>query len=364
MKRFITTKLAVSLAIGLPLGVLEITPLLVTQTAQAQVRVSGTFTATQTCAAPRGINGVNPGNIQTSPGQRYQAIGFNSRKQEFIQIQVPGATPERRWVKASCGTLSQTSTVISEAPAAFPTASAALQPFFDQVNNLELHSFPRGKRADITPPPPQLSEFDQAVLQTCGSIGTRVRASSFKQLMSAHPNVLRQVKAAVGGELRPVRRTEAEFLDDLTAIWSSRGGFEHIFCGEIESSQKIGGLHFFGRYLQLQNQGIAGRLPNNLQKEEVIPGVVYTLGVVVKQGNRSVSDARKGYPLVSNAQELLLEGTKAFKAQGNAQGACIYPVVDQDSGKSYQAVFVKDRSAIVTFYPDATPQGKACRNSR
>jgi hypothetical protein len=65
---------------------------------------------------------------------------------------------------------------------------------------------------------------------------------------------------------------------------------------------------------------------------------------------------------------MLLDATKAFKAQGNARGACILPVLDDDTGKSYKAVFVKGsaegkaRDAIVTFFPDATPSGKACRS--
>ncbi|MFB2973216.1 EndoU domain-containing protein [Aerosakkonema sp. BLCC-F183] len=254
-------------------------------------------------------------------------------------------------------TLSRLSTPIAQA-----TSSSQLKLFFDTVNNPEQLGFPRGKKVDITPPAPQLSEFDRDVLKTCGEIGTKLKASDFKQLMSNHPNVLREIKQAVGGQLLPVRNTEAEFLDDLTAIWSKREGFEHIFCGELETPTKIGGLHYFGRYLQLQNQGIGGRLPNNLQKEEVIPGVVYTLGVVIKKGDRTWRDPLKGYPLVTDAKELLLDATKAFKAQGNAQGACILPVQDRDTGKSYSAVFVKSRDAIVTFYPDATPSGKPCRN--
>lgn len=73
-----------------------------------------------------------------------------------------------------------------------------------------------------------------------------------------------------------------------------------------------------------------------------------------------MSDRIKGYPLVSDAAEILINATKAFKDQGNKQGACLYPVQDQNSGKSYQAVFVKDRNAIITFYPDATPKGNVC----
>ena len=267
-----------------------------------------------------------------------------------------------------------------------PISQSTLKPFFDTVNNPEQHGFPRGRKEDITPPPPQLSAFDRDVLKICGEIGSRVSANDFKQLMLNNRNILLEIKQAVGGQLLPVRRmlnhrdvlreiqkavsgqllpvrrTEAEFLDDLTAIWSRREGFEHIFCGELEATTKIGGLHYVGRYLQLQNERIGGRLPNNLQKEEVIPGVVYTVGVQIEKNNQTWRDDRKGYPLVTDAREMLLSVTKAYKLQGNAQGACILPVQDGDSGKSYNAVFVKDRNAIVTFYPDATPQGRPCRN--
>jgi hypothetical protein len=253
-------------------------------------------------------------------------------------------------------------TAYAQIPSSLPLeiAQISLQPFFDQVNNPEFHRFPSGKPTDITPQPPYLNAFDQAVLRTCGTIGSKVKASNIKQLMLNNPSVLRRIQQAVGGELRANRRTQAEFLDDLTSVWSNKRGFQHIFCGEIKSKKGIGGLHFFGRYLQLQNQGIAGKLPNNQAKEEVIPGVVYTLGIVIQQGNRTVSDRTKGYALVSDAAEIFVDATKAFKSQGNKQGACLYPVRDQNSGKSYQAVFVKDRNAIVTFYPDATPKGKVC----
>ena len=357
-------RLATSAAIGLTMLSLGIPPLSIPG-AQAQVLASGTFTATRNCPAPRAINGANPSNIQVAPNQRYDVIGFNSQARKFLLLKVPGANPERRWVSAACGTFSsesgQSTSGGTQTTAPSRQSSTTLLPFFDQANNPEVHGFPRGQKVDITPPPPQLSAFDQAVLKTCGPIGTKVKASDFKQLMAAHPEVIRQIKQAVGNELLPGRRTEAEFLDDLTAVWSDRGSFEHIFCGELEGSQKIGGLHFVGRYLQLQNEKVGGRLPNNLAKEEVIPGLVYTLGVVVKKGGQTWTDNLKGYPLVSSAQDILLEVTQAFKAQGNAQGACIDTVRDPETGQSFRAVFVKDRKAIVTFYPDATPKGKPCR---
>lgn len=240
--------------------------------------------------------------------------------------------------------------------------NTSLQPFFDRVNNPVNVAFPPGQKLDITPPPPQLNLFDKAVLRTCGSIGTKVRAESFKQLLSFYPDVLQKAQQLSGGELRPGRRSKSQFLEDLTAIWFNEQGFEHIFCGEIYSANDIGGLHFYGRYLQLQNKGIGGRLPNNSQRGEVVPGVIYTIGVLLKHGERLVTDAIKGYAYVSNAQEILLDTTRAFKTQGNIEGACIFPVRDKETGNSFQAVFVRENNAIITFYPDATPTGKACKS--
>lgn len=359
MKRHVWIRLAASVALGLALVLLGITPLLWIDAAYAQVPPSGTFSATRSCAAPRAINGLNPGGVRVSNGQRYEAIGFNSEEQKFIQIKVPGANPERRWVSVSCGTFVEATDIGSEPSPDTPIASdTELLPFFDDVDNPEIHKVPQNQPADITPQPPVLNNFDKAVLETCGAIGTRVKASDFKQLMSENPDVLRKIKDALGGQLRPVRTTDAEFLDDLTSVWFESRGFEHIFCGEIKGPEEIGGLHFIGRYLQLQNEGIGGRLPNNLLNEEVDPGVIYTLGVVIKQGDENVTDTVKGYDYVSNAEELLLNATKAVKAQGNVRGGCLFTVDDKETGKSFKARLFKGQRAIDTFYPDATPVDK------
>ncbi|MDZ8077749.1 MAG: EndoU domain-containing protein [Nostoc sp. DcaGUA01] len=237
-----------------------------------------------------------------------------------------------------------------------------LLPFFDNVNNPVTVGFPAGQQVDITPPPPQLNSFDRAVLKICGTIGTRVSTNSFKQLLSLYPDVLEKVQQASGGELSSGRKNKAQFLEDLTNIWFKRRGFEHIFCGEIYNANDIGGLHFYGRYLQLQNQGIGGRLPYNQGREEVVPGVIYTMGVVIKQKNRTIRDVIKGYGYLSNAEEILLDTTKIFKLQGNNEGACIYNVSDRETGKSFPTVFVREEKAIITYYPDATPQGAKCRS--
>ncbi|MGV0026109.1 EndoU domain-containing protein [Phormidesmis priestleyi] len=243
-------------------------------------------------------------------------------------------------------------------------SNSKLLPFFDQANNPVLVGIPRNQRVDITPNPPSLNAFDQKVLQTCGAFGSKVNTVSLRRLFAESPDVVQSVKRSVGGELFPGRGSDQQFRDDLITVWSDRSGFEHIFCGQIRGARQIGGLHFAGRYLQLQNQGIAGRLPNNSRAEEVVEGEIYTLGVEVRQGDRIVArDSKKGYSYVSNAQEILTDATQAFKGfRSSGQQACLFTVRD-NAAPPFKAVFVKTSRAIVTFYPDATPKsGEASCN--
>jgi hypothetical protein len=233
-------------------------------------------------------------------------------------------------------------------------------PFFDNVDNPVQVGFPTNQRVDISPSAPELTVFDRAVLRTCGPIGSRVSRAQFAQLLSYFPDVVQKAKQVTGGSLFRGRTSDAAFREDLSAIWMNEQGFEHIFCGELYSADDIGGLHFYGRYLELQQNNQGGRLPNNSQREEVVPGLIYTMGVVIRRGNRTYRDVIKGYPYVSNALELFLDTTSAFKRRGAKDGACLYTVRDRETGKSYQAVFVRERDAIITFYSDATPRGESC----
>jgi Bacterial EndoU nuclease len=234
-----------------------------------------------------------------------------------------------------------------------------LPPFFDRTDNPELHGFPHGVAVDMTPPPPQLAPFDLDVLKVCGNLGDRAHANDFKVLLRAYPDILQRIQTSVGGEIFPGRTTEIEFLEDLTEIWFKREGFEHIFCGSIHKGQ-LKGMHYVGRYLQLQEQGVAGKLPYNQREEEAIDGALYTLGVLLRYGNRVIVDRRTGYALVTDAAELLIAATQAFKVKARPKLVCTFPVVDIDSGHTYPAVFVKEDNAIVTFYPDATPIDPQC----
>jgi hypothetical protein len=68
---------------------------------------------------------------------------------------------------------------------------------------------------DATPPLPQLNKFDQQVLAVCGEFGARVEAADVRRLFERSPAVVQRIG--------------------------------------------IGGLHYVGRYAQLQQQGKAGQ---------------------------------------------------------------------------------------------------------
>ena len=72
--------------------------------ARADVKMSGSFVADAACPATQAIkSGKNPGNIATAAGQSYDLLAGNKDAPTHYLIRVPGADPERRWVKISCG---------------------------------------------------------------------------------------------------------------------------------------------------------------------------------------------------------------------------------------------------------------------
>ena len=72
---------------------------------QAEVRLSGTFAAQQTCPAFQSINRqTNPGNVTVSPGTTYELVAANTIPATHLRLIFPGAEPTRRWVEVGCGT--------------------------------------------------------------------------------------------------------------------------------------------------------------------------------------------------------------------------------------------------------------------
>jgi len=352
------------LALSLCLSPFSLSLLLVSRPLSAQVPADGTFTATRACPAQRAINGANPGNIKLTVGGRYDVIGFNSDRRSHILLRVNGATPDRRWVSTACGTFEASTTPPDQNPDRDrPPSKTTLLPFFDTQKNpirVDNDSTPR----DISPPPPQLEPFDRKILQLCGStFDAPVSETEFKRLLSYYPDVVNKLKRVTNGELKPNRRSDAQFIDDLGAIWFGQKGFKHIFCGELDRGDSIGGLHFYGRYLEFQEKGMAGRVDRLSDgrdaKAEVIDGVIYSFGTAIKKGNRIIAQHPiKGYAYVSNAEEMLIDATRAFKVfsvpDTPESQACLITIQDPQA-QPFRAVFVKKAGAIRTFYPDATP---------
>ncbi len=230
------------------------------------------------------------------------------------------------------------------------------RPFFDNKNNPEKVRV--GGPADVTPPAPRLDNFDRAVNELCGPIGSKVSPRAFKQMMRAHPKVLKAVRTFTGGKVfgheRPLSGTDA-YLDKLTDAWFGSHGFAHIYCGEPYRG-KIGGLHFWGRYLDLQEKQLGGRLLNNASREEVVPGAIYAVGVEIEVDGQLVRSPIKGYGLTLSAADILKAGTKALAdnpTESPRNQSCILRV--QDDGKDFKMVFVRKAKGIRTFFPDATP---------
>jgi Bacterial EndoU nuclease len=249
-----------------------------------------------------------------------------------------------------------------------------LLPFFDTVENPELLSFPRGIAVDPSPQPPKMTDFDRDVLKTCGAFGSAVDSEQVRSLFVKHPAVVNQVKEAVGGNVLPRKAARGRrlasplFFEELVQVWTVQRAFEHVFCGQVKGN-RITGLHFAPRYYELQQKGIAGRLPKNEREEEVVPGAVYTVGIQAKVNGRVVTDSKSGYYYGRDAMDILIDGTLAHQQfninSGTNNVVCLYKVPqtpNEPRPYDYPSVFVKNDRGIVTLYPDVTPNpgDRAC----
>lgn len=338
------------LHIGLGLGALVLTT-----SAMAQVYFSqaNEFMLDHACDAVTSIkkhSNVSP----LAAGQAFPALGTNREPNPtHVYLQI-GA--EKKWVELSCGHYSNALTPTATESRPATTATTNCLPFFDNSHNpVRL----KNGLADITPPAPNIDAFGQAVNAVCGSIGTKVSAEAFKQMLSNHPEVLAQIKTFTQDKVfanRPAKTNPEDYLNDLTEAWFAVHAFEHIFCGEPEANGPIGGLHYVGRYLQLQQTGEACRM-DNLRQNEVVPNVLYSMGVIVHFGNYTARSSIKGYGLTLSAEDLLKLGTRAFAdnptESHDKTTACLLPI--QDDGQHFTAVFARRSAGIRTLYPDATP---------
>jgi hypothetical protein len=301
--------------------------------AAAEVPLDGELVARTACPAFQSLRRrTNPGAVAIEPGGRYAVRGLNQEDGDWVRILAPGADPPERWVERACGTL-----------AASAAGGGRFRPFFDRVD--------QGPE-DMTPAPPPLDAFDRAVLQVCGPWGSRPKAAAFRAMLD-RPELAAEV-AAIHAALEPeAPRRLARFKDRLTAVWFAAQGFAHIFCGE-PGPERLAGLHFRGRYLQLQEWDKAGPMSGRECRAAEIAPPVYALGVWYRTPEGAIEGAcPKGYAYDLGARDLLIAATRAYRslARRTEQGMCLARV----PGRDYLAVVVIEAGGVRTFYPDASP---------
>ncbi len=241
-----------------------------------------------------------------------------------------------------------------------PSSSPSqFSPFFDDKHNPVKVDFPKYQKRDITPPPPKLNTFDKSILELCGDFGAKVKASDFKALLykrSSAP-IIKRIRQEVGCESFGACNKKS-IIETLTAIWFKRRGFAHIFCGDPKAD-KMGGLHYVGRYLEMQQKAWGGPLSVKKGIEEIIPNTIYSLGVQHQWKGRTVETKIKGYAYSFNAADLLVHTTRAYAQlnprRSKSKQTCLYTVPPEENTPKFQALLVVQNSSIVTFYPDATP---------
>jgi hypothetical protein len=213
-----------------------------------------------------------------------------------------------------------------------------------------------------------LNAFDKAVDEVCGKPGKVVSANEFRDLLHTNPDVLKRIQNFTAGKVfadRPAATSTDAYLNELTEAWFNVQAFNHIFCGEPKANGPVDGLHFIGRYVQLQQSGEACRM-DNYRQNEVVPGVLYSMGMIVHLPNGGTARSSiKGYGLTLSAEDILKSATKAFSenpTSSQSSTACLLPTTDD--GKSFTSVFVRRYNGIRTIYPDATPDTRknpACK---
>lgn len=348
-------------ALPLSLG-LSVLALATSASAQVYFSQPNAFVLDRACDAVTSIK--KHSNVSTvAAGQTFSALGTNREPNPthaYVQI-----AADKKWIELSCGHFSNAPTeTTTTQPRPVTAPSNACLPFFDNSNNpVRL----KNGVADITPPAPAIDAFGQALNTACGPAGNKVSPEEFKQLMRNHPQVLARIQTFTQNKVfasRPAKTAPEDYLNDLTEAWFAVHAFDHIFCGEPEANGPIGGLHYVGRYVQLQQTGEACRM-DNYRQNEVVPDVLYSMGATMHFGNNTARSSIKGYGLTLSAEDLLKVGTRAFAENPtdsrDKTTACLAPI--RDDGYEFTAVFARRSAGIRTLYPDATPSATdpACK---
>ncbi|TVR05775.1 MAG: hypothetical protein EA385_17330 [Salinarimonadaceae bacterium] len=311
--------------------------------------LEGRFVATRDCPALQRIRDADShAGARVEAGETYSMRALNRAGGDHALVAIPGARPGDRWVALACGE-------IVPAPAARGAASD-FAPIFRTPETAESGALPA----------PTLGAFDRAVLDICGPWGSRPARAAFRALLD-RPEFAGDVAAiaeALDFTVRDRRLSPGAFLEALTALWFAEEGFRHIFCGE-PGEERLGGLHFKGRFLEAQERGFGGLTPcraGDLDPPLVSIGFAYR----TPSGQRAIA-CPKSFSTRLDARALLIETTRAFRAKGRGPAGermCLHRLGEAHGAPDY-AVLVERSGAIRTFYPTASPScdgGAAPRN--
>ncbi len=243
----------------------------------------------------------------------------------------------------------------------FNTALFAFTPFFDN-----------DPKTPYAPPDPELTDLDLDVLELCGKWGDRVNAVDFEKMMlkKAHDASVERIKKALGSRIFRKAKNNRDFVQQLRRVWFEQKGFKHIFCGEPKSNYGLGGLHYAPRYWQAQDEKWAGYRPllANFKKrplascrkfyiKEQIKPPIYSIGLeyINPRTNKTKVKCLSGYHYQMNAEDILIEATKAFKQANkkvsrNAKEACLFKTKGAKTASHFSTMVIKSR-ALRTFYP-------------
>ena len=310
--------------------------------ATASVPAKGYFVASEPCPATQRIRRDNPDQVRLNVGQVYESLERNKPDGPYLRIRVPGAQPAERWVELPCGTWKSYDCEPRIVTAEGVAPGRLFPPFFDDRDERVRVDFPKNTLQDITPLPPSLTAFGGKVLETCGEFGQTVSREAFRSLLAegSADELLARIRNEVGCDAFGDCSRDA-IVDALTDIWFEAEGFQHIFCGE-PGPERLDGLHFHGRYLQMQENGWGGPLAVDRGREEIVPGVIYSLGTQHAWNGSVVDTPIKGYGYTLSAAALLIHGTTAYLQLGPtvAKTACLYTVPTSDEAPSFRAANV------------------------
>ena len=218
--------------------------------------------------------------------------------------------------------------------------------------------FKAGKydKCDDLPVAPMLNKFDKAVLDICGDWGSTPKREDFKNLLDKkeYKSYIDEIYEGLDHQVFTPNADLDTFKKELTELWFNNHGFTHVMCGQPRRG-RLGGMHFFGRYLQAQKNQWVGRYYDDDLMDE-ISDKVFLVGVAFKNSRGQLTvDPKKSYDLL-HANEIILHATRAYKGLSKnsqlvekANGRCIY------DNEDVNYVFVARKNSIVTFFAAFNP---------